>query len=259
MEGGLHLQGQYTEHVQQLRRELQEAQHQRVLDSESGTASRQIIQRERAIHQRNLAEQAERWRAHSMEIYDEGRAAVSTQRQEILAERDIVNQVKEHLAETQAQVDDWNFWYDQEEYGSDPYEAVGESVPTQNPLPSENLSVPSEASSASSHVPPPAASQEPIAPSTAPTVPPAEISLPELPPVLGKESGSLPDTSSKEAPKTSASETADPPVASPPPKAEAQSHQRHQLRKQPIHLWHHRHQRRRLKHQRHLQRQRVPL
>ena len=36
MEGGLHLQGQYTEHVQQLRRELQEAQHQRSLDSESG-------------------------------------------------------------------------------------------------------------------------------------------------------------------------------------------------------------------------------
>ena len=68
MEGGLHLQGQYTEHVQQLRRELQEAQHQRVLDSESGTASRQIIQREKAIHQRNLAEQAERWRVHSMEI-----------------------------------------------------------------------------------------------------------------------------------------------------------------------------------------------
>ena len=49
MEGGLHLQGEYTEHVQQLRRELQEAQHQRVLDSESGIASRQIIQRERAI------------------------------------------------------------------------------------------------------------------------------------------------------------------------------------------------------------------
>ena len=114
MEGGLHLQGQYTEHVQQLRRELQEAHHQRVLDSESGTASRQIIQRERAIHQRNLAEQAERWRAHSMEIYDEGRAAVSTHRQEILAERDIVRQLQEHLAETQAQVDDWNFWYDQE-------------------------------------------------------------------------------------------------------------------------------------------------
>ena len=44
MEGGLRLQGQYTEHVQQLRRELQEAQHQGVLDSESGTASRQIIQ-----------------------------------------------------------------------------------------------------------------------------------------------------------------------------------------------------------------------
>ena len=92
MEGGLHLQGQYTEHVQQLRRELQEAQHQRVLDSESGTASRQILQRERAIHQRNLAEQAERWRAHSMdslEIFDEGRAAVSAQRQEVLAERDM--------------------------------------------------------------------------------------------------------------------------------------------------------------------------
>ena len=114
MEGGLHLQGQHTEHVQQLRRELQEAHHQRVLDSESGTASRQIIQRERAIHQRNLAEQAERWRAHSMEIFDEGRAAVSTHRQEILAERDIVHQLQEHLAETQAQVDDWNFWYDQE-------------------------------------------------------------------------------------------------------------------------------------------------
>ena len=45
MEGGLRLQGQYIEHVQQLRRELQETQHQRVLDSESGTASRQIIQR----------------------------------------------------------------------------------------------------------------------------------------------------------------------------------------------------------------------
>ena len=60
MEGGLHLQGQYTEHVQQLRRELQEAHHQRSLDSESGIASRQILQRERAIHQRNLAEQAEK-------------------------------------------------------------------------------------------------------------------------------------------------------------------------------------------------------
>ena len=73
-----------------------------VLDSESGTASRQIIQRERAIHQRNLAEQAERWRAHSMEILIEGRAAVSTQRQEVLAERDKVIQLQGHLAETQA-------------------------------------------------------------------------------------------------------------------------------------------------------------
>ena len=63
---------EYNEHVSQLRRELQEAQYQRLLDSESGTASRQIIQRERAIHQRNLAEQAERWRAHSTEIFDEG-------------------------------------------------------------------------------------------------------------------------------------------------------------------------------------------
>ena len=124
MEGGLHLQGQYTEHVQQLRRELQEAQHQRVLDSESGTASRQIIQRERDIHQRNLAEQAEKWRAHSMEIFDEGRAAVSTHRQEILAERDIVRQLQEHLAEAQAQVDDWSFWYDQE-YQSE-YDVVQE-------------------------------------------------------------------------------------------------------------------------------------
>ena len=53
-----------------------------------------------------------------MEIFDEGRAAVSTQRQGVLAERDIVNQLQEHLAETQAQVDDWNFWYDQE-YGSE--------------------------------------------------------------------------------------------------------------------------------------------
>ena len=48
-----------------------------------------------------------------MEIYDEGRTAVSIQRQELLAERDIVSQLQEHLAETQAQVDDWNFWYDQ--------------------------------------------------------------------------------------------------------------------------------------------------
>ena len=55
---------------------------------------------------------------------DEGRAAVSTQRQEVLAERDIVNQLQEHLAETQAQVDDWNFWYDQG-YGSE-YEMVQE-------------------------------------------------------------------------------------------------------------------------------------
>ena len=117
MEGGLHLQSQYTEHVQQLRRELQEAQHQRALDLESSSASRQIIQRERAIHQRNLAEQAERWRAHSMEIFDEGRAAVSTHRQEFQAERDIVTQLQEHLAEAQAQVDDWHFWYDQEYVG----------------------------------------------------------------------------------------------------------------------------------------------
>ena len=114
-EGGLHLQGQYTEHVQQLRRELQEAQHQRVLDSESGTASRQIIQRERATHQRYLAEQVERWRAHSMEIYDEGRTAVSTQRQEFWLR-------KHSESETQAQVDDWSFSYDQE-YGSE-YEMV---------------------------------------------------------------------------------------------------------------------------------------
>ena len=59
-----------------------------------------------------------------MEIYDEGRATVSTHRQEILAERDIVSQLQEHLAETQAQVDDWNFWYDQEK-GSE-YETVQE-------------------------------------------------------------------------------------------------------------------------------------
>ena len=71
-------------------------------------------ERERAFHQRNLAEQAEKWKAHSLEIFDEGRAAISTHRQEILAERDIIRQLQERLAETQAQVDDWNFWYDQE-------------------------------------------------------------------------------------------------------------------------------------------------
>ena len=65
LEGGFHLQGEYHENVHQLRRELQETQHQRVRDSESGTASRQITQREKTIHQRNLAEQAERWRVHS--------------------------------------------------------------------------------------------------------------------------------------------------------------------------------------------------
>ena len=59
-----------------------------MLDSESGTASRQLIQRERAIHQRSLAEQAERWRAHSLEVYDEGRAAVTAERQEVIAERE---------------------------------------------------------------------------------------------------------------------------------------------------------------------------
>ena len=57
-----------------------------------------------------------------MEINDEGRTAVSTQRQEFLAERDIVSQLQEHLAETQ--VDDWSLWYDQE-YGSE-YEMVQE-------------------------------------------------------------------------------------------------------------------------------------
>ena len=79
-----------------IRRALQETQHQRVLDPESGTASRQITQRERAVHRRNLAEQVERWRAHSLEIYDEGRAAISVERQEV--EREIANQVQEHLA-----------------------------------------------------------------------------------------------------------------------------------------------------------------
>ena len=92
LEGGFQLQGEYNEHVSQLRRDLQEAQQQSVLDSESGTASGQITQGERAIHQRNLAEQAERWGAHSLEIYDEGRAAISAERQEVLAEREIVNQ-----------------------------------------------------------------------------------------------------------------------------------------------------------------------
>ena len=37
-----------------------------------------------------------------MEIFDEDRAAVSAQRQEVLAERDILSQLQEHLAETQA-------------------------------------------------------------------------------------------------------------------------------------------------------------
>ena len=59
-----------------------------------------------------------------MEIFDEGRAAVSTHRQEILAERDIVSQLQEHLAEAQAQVDDWSFWYDQEYVGE--YDMVQE-------------------------------------------------------------------------------------------------------------------------------------
>ena len=59
-----------------------------------------------------------------MEIFDEGRAAISTHRQEFLAERDIVSQLQEHLAEAQAQVDDWSFWYDQEYVGE--YDMVQE-------------------------------------------------------------------------------------------------------------------------------------
>ena len=41
-----------------------------------------------------------------MEIFDESRAAVTAQRQEALAEREIAHQLQEHLAETRAQVDD---------------------------------------------------------------------------------------------------------------------------------------------------------
>ena len=52
-----------------------------------------------------------------MEILKKAEQLCQPKRQEVLAERDIVNQLQEHLAETQAQVDDWNFWYDQQ-YGS---------------------------------------------------------------------------------------------------------------------------------------------
>ena len=124
LEGRFQLRGEYNGHVGQLRRELAEAQHQRLLDAESGTASRQIIQRERAIRQRNLTEQAEKWRAHTMEIFYEGRATITTEKREVQAEKEIVDQLQEHLAATQAQVDDWSFWYDQE-YGSK-YEMVQE-------------------------------------------------------------------------------------------------------------------------------------
>ena len=57
-------------------------------------------ERERAIHQRDLAEQAERWRAHSLEIYDEAELLCQLRDKEVLAERDIVSQLQEHLAET---------------------------------------------------------------------------------------------------------------------------------------------------------------
>ena len=104
--GGHQLRGKYNEHVGQLRRKLQETLHQRQLDSESGTASRQSTQREKTIHQRNLTEQAKQWRVNAMEIFDEGRAAVNAERQKLSAERAIVIQLQEHFAETQIQVDD---------------------------------------------------------------------------------------------------------------------------------------------------------
>ena len=51
---------------------------------------------------------------------------MTAERQEIIAEREIqiVIQLQEHLAESQAQVEDWNFWYRQE-YGSE-YEMLQE-------------------------------------------------------------------------------------------------------------------------------------
>ena len=107
---------------------------------------------------------------------------MSNQRQEILAERDIVNQLQEHLAETQAQVDDWNFWYDQEQEGKDEAAEVNQVQPV-IPAPQQLQSTPITPPVLQGHVPaehlPPAQIPSfvltplpPIQPTTRPPPPP---------------------------------------------------------------------------------------
>ena len=51
--------------------------------------------------EKTLAKQIERWKTHFMEIFD-----VSTHTQEIVVEKDIINQLHEHLTQTQTQIED---------------------------------------------------------------------------------------------------------------------------------------------------------
>ena len=144
--------------------------------------------------------------AHSLEIYAEGRAAVLTQRQEVLAERDIVSQLQEHLAETQAQVDDWNFWYDQE-YGSE-YEMVQEDQEEEGEIAKVNQAQPLV----------PAAGQEQSPPVTPPVLQhvPAEL----LPP---RQTPSFIAPLPRVQPNTRQQPPPPPPPLEPPPRESTQT------------------------------------
>ena len=118
LEGGFHLQGHYTDMM------LVNSGESCKKFNTKGCWTQNLAQPLGKLSKGRELSTRETWQSKlkdgdiSMEIFDEGRAAVSTQKQEVLAERDIANQLQEHLAETLAQVDDWNFWYDQE-YGSE--------------------------------------------------------------------------------------------------------------------------------------------
>ena len=120
---------QHEETQQLLRRELEESQQEGEANAEESQRIRQILQRERAMQEQNLVRQAEGWRQHSASVAEVAQRTIAEREDDLTIERLNADELRTELQEAQADLTQWQEWYDQydwpEEEEGDLYDAEG--------------------------------------------------------------------------------------------------------------------------------------
>ena len=128
--------------MEQLRRELLDAQQAHGMMTESRTIAQQTLLRERAVHEQNLQHQEERWSEHSQGILEEAQIRIADYREAEEQDQEEITTLRAYLHEAQEELSEWEEWYHLEEHqeqwdtpgaGEEEEEAAAATVQPQTP------------------------------------------------------------------------------------------------------------------------------